>query len=51
MTLKLKLDKNPELVWKGFNNKVRNAIRKSLNSGLEIKKGAWKNSISCISET
>jgi serine/alanine adding enzyme len=39
MTMVLKLEKDPELVWKGFNNKVRNAIRKSLNSGLEIKEG------------
>lgn len=40
MTMILKLDENPELVWTGFNNKVRNAIRKSLNSKLEISKGS-----------
>ncbi len=40
MTLVLKLDKDPEFVWKGFNNKVRNAIRRSLNSEPDIRKGS-----------
>lgn len=38
-TMILKLHKNPEIVWNNFNNKVRNATRKSLNLELEIFKG------------
>jgi FemAB-related protein (PEP-CTERM system-associated) len=40
MTLVLKLNEDPEIVWKGFNNKVRNAIRNSLKSKLEISEGS-----------
>lgn len=40
ITLILKLDKNADVVWKGFNNKIRNAIRKSLNSELTISNGS-----------
>lgn len=39
MTLVLKLDDDSEVIWKRFNNKVRNAIRKSLSSKLELKTG------------
>ncbi|MCG2736006.1 MAG: FemAB family PEP-CTERM system-associated protein [Candidatus Methanoperedenaceae archaeon] len=39
ITFILELDKDPQVVWRGFNNKVRNAIRKSINSKLEIKSG------------
>jgi FemAB-related protein (PEP-CTERM system-associated) len=39
MTLILKLDKDPELVWQVFNNKVRNSIRKSLKFELETNDG------------
>jgi serine/alanine adding enzyme len=38
-TLVLKLEKDLELIWKGFNNKVRNAVRKSSKSELEIING------------
>lgn len=40
MTLTLKLNNNPELVWNGFSNKVRNAVRKSLKCGLEVDDGS-----------
>ena len=40
MTLTLKLNNNSELIWNGFNNKVRNAVRKSLKSGLEVDNGS-----------
>jgi FemAB-related protein (PEP-CTERM system-associated) len=40
MTIILKLDANPDLVWKGFNNKLRNAVRKSLKSDLEMSNGS-----------
>jgi FemAB-related protein (PEP-CTERM system-associated) len=33
-TFLLKLDSNPEVIWKGFNAKLRNQIRKSEKSGL-----------------
>ena len=36
VTFILKLNPDPEIVWKKFNNKVRNAIRKALNSNLEL---------------
>ena len=36
VTFILTLNKNPDIVWKKFNNKVRNAIRKALKSNLEI---------------
>lgn len=39
MTLLLKLDKEPGIVWNRFNNKVRNAIRKSIKNKLEISNG------------
>ena len=35
----LKLDNDPELIWKRFNNKVRNSVRNSLKSELEFCKG------------
>ncbi len=38
-TMILKLNKDPELVWRSFSNKVRNAIKKSLNFKLHIGKG------------
>lgn len=37
VTFILNLNKNPDIVWKGFNNKIRNAIRKALKSNLEIR--------------
>jgi FemAB-related protein (PEP-CTERM system-associated) len=40
MTLVLELNEDPEVVWKGFNNKVRNAIRNSLKYNLEINEGS-----------
>ena len=39
MTLILKLEKEPEIVWNRFNNKVRNAVRKSIKTKLEISNG------------
>jgi serine/alanine adding enzyme len=42
MTLILKLEKDPGSVWQRFNNKVRNSIRKSLNSELETYNGSVK---------
>ena len=37
LTMILKLDKNPQLVWqRDFNNKIRNAAKKSLKSELEV---------------
>lgn len=39
MTLLLKLDKEPGIVWNRFNNKVRNAVRKSIKTRLEISNG------------
>jgi len=39
MTLILKLDKEPEIVWNRFNNKVRNAVRKSIKTKMEINNG------------
>lgn len=43
MTLLLKLDKEPEIVWNKFNNKVRNAVRKSIKTKLEISDGQVKD--------
>ena len=37
ITFILNLSQDPNIVWKGFNNKVRNAIRKALKSNLEIR--------------
>lgn len=39
VTLILKLNNSPEVVWDGLNNKVRNAIRNSLKLPLEISNG------------
>jgi len=39
LTMLLKLELDSELVWERFNNKVRNAVRKSVKSGLEISNG------------
>ena len=36
VTFILNLNSDPDIVWKKFNNKVRNAIKKALNSNLEI---------------
>lgn len=36
VTFVLTLNQNPDIVWKKFNNKVRNAIRKALKSNLVI---------------
>jgi FemAB-related protein (PEP-CTERM system-associated) len=36
VTFILALNPDPVIVWKKFNNKVRNAIRKALNSNLEL---------------
>lgn len=37
LTMILKLDKDPQLVWqRDFNNKIRNAAKKSLKSELEV---------------
>ena len=36
VTVILNLSQDPDIVWKKFNNKVRNAIRKALKSNLEI---------------
>ena len=36
ITFILNLKQDPEIVWNGFNNKVRNAIRKASNSNLEL---------------
>ena len=37
VTFILNLSHDSDIVWKGFNNKVRNAIRKALKSNLEIR--------------
>lgn len=40
LTMILKLDKDPQLVWqRHFNNKIRNAAKKSLKSELEVSNG------------
>jgi len=38
-TFLLKLDRDPEVIWKGFNAKLRNQIRKSKKSGLKAEFG------------
>ncbi len=50
MTLILRLDKNSELVWGGFNNKVRNAVRRSSKSKLKISNGSVKDFFSLYSK-
>jgi FemAB-related protein (PEP-CTERM system-associated) len=42
VTFLLNLTKDPDVVMNGFNNKVRNAIRKALRSDLEI---SWDNNL------
>ncbi len=37
VTFRLELDKDPEVIWKKFDAKLRNQIRKSEKSGLDIK--------------
>jgi serine/alanine adding enzyme len=38
ITFILNLNQDSDVVWRGFNNKVRNAIRKALKSNLEIRR-------------
>jgi len=38
-TLTLKLDQNPENLWKSLDPKVRNQVRKAIKSGLIVKRG------------
>jgi FemAB-related protein (PEP-CTERM system-associated) len=39
VTMVLKLEADPEIMWKSFNSKVRNQVRKAEKSGLEVKVG------------
>jgi len=39
VTFLLRLDKNPDLIWKGFDSKLRNQIRKSQKYGLSVEFG------------
>lgn len=36
VTLILELEEDPEVIWKRFNNKMRNAIRKGIKSNLKV---------------
>jgi len=39
VTLLLRLDSDPDTLWKGFRPKVRNQVRKAARSGLEVRIG------------
>ena len=39
VTSLLKLDADPEKVWKGFRSEIRNRVRKAEKSGLEVEQG------------
>lgn len=39
VTMVLKLEDDPDVMWKSFNPKVRNQVRKAEKSGLEVKVG------------
>lgn len=43
VTLILKLDKESNVVWDRFSNKIRNAVRKSIRNKLEISSGNLKD--------
>ena len=43
VTFILALDQDPEVVWRKFNNKVRNAIRKGLKSELKVEEAVLKD--------